>query len=305
MAKTNEAMTQAEAFRQWVEGIPYEVAFWNNLYRWDNTFEGVLNWSKRGKPLELEGMDAQQFLSTFDAPIVLDVGCGLTYAKGDQLITSEGNRQLDVRYIDPLAAYYNEIIRRHHREMPAIQFGMMEYLSAVVAQDSAALVIIHNALDHSANPMKGILSALSVLTTGGCLYLNHHPNEAEAEHYKGFHQFNICADDHQRCIIWNKTVRLVVDDIIAPFASIRTQTLANGFVVSVITKTGEVTQDLLDPAKDNHELSQLLLMQTVNSLRPGYAFRLRMKYWWYNTIQFFVQSLSPKNRTRLRRLIYG
>ena len=297
-------MKQAEAFQQWVEGIPYEVAFWNNRYRWDSTFEGVVNWSRRGKPLELEGWDAQQFLSTFEAPIVLDVGCGLTYAKGDQLITPEGLRQLDVRYIDPLASYYNEIIQRHHREMPPVQFGMMEYLTAAVAPGSAALVIIHNALDHSADPMKGILSALCVLSVGGCLYLNHHPNEAEAEHYKGFHQFNICADEKRHCIIWNKNQRFVVDDIIAPFASISTQILENGFVVSIITKTGEVSKDLLDPCKDNQELSQLLMMQTRNSFNPGYALRLKMKYWWYNTIHFFVQSLSSENRLRLRRMIY-
>ena len=297
-------MKQAKAFQQWVEGIPYEVAFWNNLYRWNDTFEGVLNWSRLGKPLELEGLDAQQFLSTFEAPIVLDVGCGLSYAMGDQLITPEGTRLLDVRYIDPLAFYYNEIIQRHHRNMPPIQFGMMEYLTANVEPNSVALVMIHNALDHSANPIKGILNAISILKVGGCLYLNHHPNEAETEHYKGFHQFNICADEECHCIIWNKTQRFVVDNIIAPFASIRTQILENGFVVSVITKTGEVSQDLLDPLKDNQELSQLLIMQTCNSLRPGYALRLRMKYWWYNTIQFFVQSLSYNNRMRLRRMIY-
>ena len=297
-------MTQAETYQQWVEGIPYEVAFWNNLYRWESSFEGVLNWSKRGKPLELEGMDAQRFLADLEAPIVLDVGCGLTYAKGDQLITSDGYRQLDVRYIDPLATYYNEIIQRHHRDMPSIQFGMMEYLSAAVPIGSVTLVIIHNALDHSADPMKGILSAISVLHVGGCLYLNHHPNEAEAEHYKGFHQFNICADDERHCIIWNKKQRLVVDDIIAPFATIRTQVLDNGFVVSVIIKKAEVGQDLLDPLQDNMELSQLLMMQTARSLQPIYALRLKMKYWWYNTIQFFVQSLSPRNRMRLRRIIY-
>ena len=292
-------------FQQWMTGIPYELAFWNNMYRWDRTFEGVQAWSRLGKELELEGMDAQAFLSAFDAPVVLDVGCGLSYAKGDHLRTSEGLVPIDVRYVDPLAHFYNQIKQRHHREMPDIQFGMMEYLTAVADPGTVALVIIHNALDHSANPMKGILSALKVLKTGGCLYLNHHPDEAEAERYKGFHKFNICTDEHNRCIIWNKDERIVVDDVVAPFAEVSTHTLdENGFVVTIITKTKDVDDEAVGLQTDNREQTRLLASLIDECMNLRTSFGMRMKYWWYNTIQFFVQSLSHENRMKLRKIVY-
>ncbi|MCR4994337.1 MAG: hypothetical protein K6A32_03005 [Bacteroidales bacterium] len=295
---------QTTSFQEWVKGIPYELAFWNNLYRWDKTFEGVINWSRRGQALLLEGMNVQEFLSNFEHPIVLDVGCGITYAKGDQRVTPNGLEPLDVRYLDPLAPFYNEIIRRHHRSMPAIQFGMMEHLSASIEPGTATLVIIQNALDHSSDPLRGILSALQVLRIGGCLYLQHHPNEAEAENYKGFHQFNICTDEQQHCCIWNKETNVIVDNVIAPFATIRTLTLDNGFVVSIITKTGEVPLRLASSAKDNIELGQMVESQLYSSMDLQFALAQKLRYWWYNTIHFFVQGMPSEWRQQLRRVIY-
>ena len=286
-------------------GIPYELAYWNNMYRWDRTFEGVQAWARLGKELELEGMDAQAFLAQVDSPIVLDVGCGLSYAKGDQLRRGEQLEQLDVRYVDPLAHYYNRIKQRHHRTMPDIQFGMMEHLTAVAEPGSVDLVIIHNALDHSANPMKGILSALQVLKVGGCLYLNHHPDEAEAERYKGFHKFNICTDEQNRCIIWNKEERMVVDDMIAPFAKARTQTLDdNGFIVTIITKTAEVDATSVGLKPDSSEQNHLLASLIEECMNTHTAFGMRLKYWWYNSIHFFVQSLPRESRMKLRKIVY-
>lgn len=296
-------MKQKSYFKQWVLGIPYELAFWNNIYRWKSSFESLRNWSRLGKVLELEGMDASTFLSDFDSPIVFDVGCGMSYAKGNHIKRAEGIVPIEVHYIDPLAHFYNDIKKRHHRDMPDVQFGMMEYLSTVVNPNTVSLVIIHNALDHSANPMKGILSALNVLSIGGCLYLNHHPNEAEAENYKGFHKFNICIDNNQ-CIIWNKNERIVVDDIISKFATIETKTLDNGFIVSIIKKTAQVEHPQINPLLESRELANLLFEQIETSKNLSFVLKMNIKYWWFNTIHFFVQLLSYENRMRLRKLVY-
>lgn len=293
-----------KAFQDWVEGIPYELAFWNNTYRWNTSFDGLMHWSRYGKCIELKGFDVAAFLAQFERPVVLDVGCGMSYAYGDQLETPEGVRPLEVHYIDPLAPFYNRIKQRHHRSMPDIEFGMMENLSVTHADKGAKLIIISNALDHSSRPMQGILDALNVLNVGGCLYLIHHPNEAEAEHYKGFHQFNICTDEAHRMVIWNKEQRIVVDEVIAPFTTIETQTLDNGFVVSIIIKRSEVDKRLCLQEKEQ-EASVQKLQRLIERLdKPSSAMRLHVKYAWYNTIQFFVQMLPYKYKLQLRRLIY-
>ena len=298
-------METHSAYKSWMDGIPYELAFWNNIYRWDSTFEGLRRWSRLGRELELEGMDVQQYLADYEHPIVLDVGCGMSFAKGSLRRTPDGLQPLDIRYIDPLAPFYNAIRRRHHRDMPDVEFGMMEHLAAVVAPGTVHLVIIQNALDHSADPLRGILSALDVLAVGGCLYLNHHPDEAETEHYKGFHKFNICTDEQRRCIIWNKDGRTVVDDIVAPFATIETQTLSNGFVVSLLRKTAPLPSDIAASMATSGALATMLMEQMADSFSLGSVCRRKLSYWWYNAIQFFVQALPPQTRKRLRRLVYG
>ena len=298
-------MTPNSELKTWISGIPYELAFWNNIYRWDSTFEGVTNWCRLGKSIQLEGFDAITFLSQFSQPIVLDVGCGISYAKGDQLPTQEGLKPLEVHYIDPLASYYNEIMKRHHREMPKVEFGMMEHLACTHKREGIKLVIIQNALDHSSNPLAGILQSLHVLDIGGCLYLNHHPNEAETEHYKGFHKFNICTDDDHHLLIWNHQHRTVVDDLITPFATIQTTTLPNGFVVSTLIKTADVTPHLIDSQSETANLvkDQMMLIDLLQ--HPHHAIGLKLKYWYYNMVHFFVQSLPREKRMKLRTLVYS
>lgn len=289
----------------WVKGIPYELAFWNNLLRWSHTFEGLKNWSRLGKSIKLDGFDANTYLASVSNPVVLDVGCGMTFASGDHVDTAEGSKRLEVHYIDPLADFYNEIKRRHRRDLPDVEFGMMEYLSGSFRTGNADLVIIRNALDHSADPMKGIFEALEVLNIGGYLYLNHHPNEAEAEHYKGFHKHNICMSDNGEMLIWNKEKHIVVDDMIRDFAEIKTAVMPNGFVVSTIKKTHNLNRDLIEHKEGKGELAEAVLTQIALSMSPSYALQMKMKYIWYNTIHFFVQSLSYENRQRLRRIVYG
>lgn len=297
-------MEKDKEFWGWIEGIPYELAFWNNTYRWNTSFDGLMHWSRIGKSIQLGGFDAPAFLAGFDRPVVLDVGCGMSYAFGDHVETSDGMQPLEMHYIDPLASFYNKIKERYHRDMPDIEFGMMENLSITHSNKGAKLIIISNALDHSSNPMRGILDALNVLDVGGCLYLNHHPNEAEAEHYKGFHKYNICMNKAHQMVIWNREKRIIVDDIIAPFAMMETKTLENGFVVSVITKKSALDESV-DPQEANKEAyvhKLMVLLEVPQCL--SFTLKMKMKYAWYNTIQFFVQMLPYKYKRRMRNLIY-
>lgn len=294
---------EQSSVKQWLSGISYELAFWNNVYRWHSSPDSMSSWSRHGSQLWLDGMDAQGFLSRFEHPVVYDVGCGMSYMHGDHLSTPDGDVMLDIHYVDPLAHFYNIIKRRHGSDMPDIEFGMLEYLSATAGTDCAHLIIIYNALDHSANPMQGIIDALHALKVGGRIYLCHHPNEAEAEHYKGFHKFNITEEDGA-CIIWNKELRIDVESLLKPYATISTHRLDNGFIVSVIEKQKAMQMSASFQDEQRHALSSMLETMISVCRQPAFATWQVVKYWWYNAIQFFVQSMSWEHRMRLRRLIY-
>ena len=138
--------------QKWLEGISYEVAFWNNVYRWPHTFQGMMGWAHYGSAICLEGFDANHFLLADDHPRVYDVGSGMSYAVGDHLEKDGKLIPLDIHYIDPLAFHFNRILKKYKKKLPPIEFGMTEYLSAFI--HDASLITIQNALDHSSAPIK-------------------------------------------------------------------------------------------------------------------------------------------------------
>lgn len=112
---------------------------------------------------------------------------------------------------------------------------MSEYLSAFIQNHDASLITIQNALDHSSAPVKGIIESLISLREGGILYLNHHPNEAEMEKYKGFHQYNV-DERNGKLYIWNKAHHVNVTELLDSFASVETKRMDNGHIIAIIRK---------------------------------------------------------------------
>lgn len=287
---------------KWTQGISYEIAFWNNVYRWKHTFDGMMSWSHYGREICLEGFDANRFLAAREKPVVLDVGCGMSYATGNHVNKHDGLTPLDIHYVDPLADYFNEILRRHNRQLPAIEFGMMEYLSSFYPKHDLDMIIIQNALDHSANPYKGIVEAIDCLTTEGILYLNHHPNEAETEHYKGFHQYNIINEDGH-LIIWNRNGRHDVNKLLEGFAETTVTTHENGHVIAVIRKTADVPQEQLAVKQDRQQLAKMLIGMSKSQRSIWQSVKFNMQYTKYNIIQFFAQALTWEMKMSLKRAI--
>lgn len=287
--------------KKWISGIPYEIAFWNNVYRWNKTFKGMMGWSHFGSVINLEAFDANTFLKQKNKPIVLDIGCGMSYATGNMIKTHDKSMSLDVRYVDPLAPYFNKILKRQKRNLPKIDFGVMEYLSIFYPDNNIDLAIIQNALDHSSNPIKGIYEAINTLCIGGVLYLNHHPNEAETENYKGFHQYNIINED-DRLIIWNKKNKWNVNKLIKDFADIKVHRSDNGNIIAVITKTATVPVKLISNIKGNRDAIINLLFNKIIT-EPNKKVTLKIKYMFFNTIQFFIQALSWETKMKLKKII--
>ena len=290
---------------KWLLGIPYEVAFWDSIYGNKKALASTLAFSHYGRELCLDGFDAATFILQQPEPEkakILDIGCGMSYLPGVFILDQKGQkRTLNIHYIDPLAAYYNEIAQHHHVQVPPVEFGMMEYLSAFYPEHDVTLAIIQNALDHSANPVKGVLEALNALKKGGVLYLNHHPNEAEYEQYRGFHQFNICIEDNQ-LIIWNREKRFNINEIVKGFARVETQTVETN-PVAILTKTAEVPVSLLDHEQDIRTLSTSLLEMTKVMNDPHAMRRYHRQYRTYRVVQRISKLFSWKTRQNIKKII--
>lgn len=289
-------------FNKWSDGIAYEIAFWNNVYRWEHTFQGMMNWSNHGGVICLEKFDANAFLTTIPTPLILDVGCGMSYATGNYMERHGQLEKLDIHYVDPLASHFNRILHAYHKPLPEIEFGMIEYLSAFYPNHPVDMVIVQNALDHSANPIKGIYEALDTLRLQGILYLNHHPNEAVTEHYKGFHQYNICQENGQ-LIIWNESERWNINKILEPIASVEVCCGDEGHIIAVMRKNAEVPAHLLCDKDDKRALCQQMMSQMSWQNNFRHSIRQQLKYWKYNTIQFLAQSLPYDYKMKIKKII--
>lgn len=252
----DETRAKKNVAREWLKGIPYEVAFWRSYYANERRRNDLFGWSLYGKPCNLEGFDIDGYIAGcgVDNPIILDVGCALSYAFGNIINGTEA----DVRYVDPLAPFYNKILERYKIQRPRITYGMVEALSASFAPGSVTFIHIRNALDHCANPFGGILQALSTLRIGGVLYLNHFRNEAQNEGYRGFHQYNITEQDGH-LILWNRDNSIDVTEALAGFATTETSITDSGRIVAVITKTKPVPESLCSAQATAMQQSQMMI----------------------------------------------
>ena len=236
----------------------------------------------------LDNFDMAAFLSSRqeEKPIILDVGCALSYAFGTKI----GGKDLEIDFIDPLAPFYNKILDKHKPELPHIKFGMTESLGAIYPENSVTFIHIRNSLDHSMNPMKGILQAVDCLKPGGVLYLNHFRNEAENEGYRGFHQFNIDIRKG-RLVLWNATECIDVAAHLGGCADVRPSTTAEGRIVAVIEKKAPLGH-LIDRRQAGREMVEMA-MQTIEYFHsPACA----LKYHWtrfYCTIGHRTMRLLP------------
>ena len=280
----------------WINGIPYEIAFWEGVYSNKRSRERLFNWSRYNKEIELTGFDVKLFLTQKEKPTVVDAGCGMSYCNGDKL----NGKQLNVYYIDPLAPFFNKIIEKKKLNLPRITFGFLENLPAFVP-DKVSLIIIQNALDHSRNPLIGILKCIESLEIGGVLYLKHFRNEAETENYRGFHQYNISTENDD-IIIWNKETKTNINLLIREFAETKTSISGNE-VIAVITKKKDLPPGIIDSKKDTADLSYEYIetIQSINNISRTFLFQFN--YFRFRVIQQFMQLFSWKIRQNTKKVI--
>lgn len=280
----------------WVNGIPYELAYWKGIFSNKNRITSLLNYSKLNSEIELSYFDAQSFLKAKQNPIVVDAGCGMSFAIGNRL----GNKELNVFYIDPLAPFYNKVIQKEKLNFPNVTFGFIEYISSFIPQ-KASLIIVQNALDHSENPIKGIIECMEGLEINGVLYLKHFKNEAETEHYKGFHQFNICIENDE-LIIWNKDSSTNISSLLQSFAHIKTVE-AGKEVFAIITKKSNVPEGMIDYKKNIEYLSNQYIQSIENFNEFSFSFNYQWSIFKFRMIQIIVQQFNFQTRQQLKKII--
>lgn len=282
--------------KNWVNGIPYEIAYWESTYSNKKRLESLFNWSKYNKEIELNNFDVKLLLCQKENPTIVDVGCGMSFSNGDKL----DGKQLNVFYIDPLAPFFNKIIEKKKLDLPKITFGFIEYLSAFLP-NKASLIIVQNALDHSNNPIKGILECIESLEIGGVLYLRHFTNEAETENYRGFHKYNISLENDE-LVIWNKETKTNINYFLRGFTEIKTSTLGNE-VIAVMTKKSELTNGFIDYKKDVTDLSNHYIEMIQNLNKVAYSFSYQWIFFKLRIIQIFAQQFNWETRQKMKKII--
>ena len=197
-----------------MRGISSEISFWAKQF---DTPHDV--WIRRRgySPYTYENDFKYEQYVKGDKVSFLEVGAGPV---GDCGSKPKGNIELTVRAVDPLAFIYQKLKTEHGLETKvAIEFACVEHLSDKFGANQFDVVHMRNSLDHSFNPMLGIMQMLYVVKVGGRLILNHLDNEAEFEKYRGMHQWNLQVSEG-KFYIWKKDLKIDVTDALKEYADI-------------------------------------------------------------------------------------
>lgn len=139
---------------------------------------------------------------------ILDVGAGPLSLVGTRL----RGVAVELVAVDPLAEEYNELLARHGVEAPVpTRPAAAEALVEAFGDARFDLVYCQNALDHSAEPMRGLEQMTRVVKPGCWVVLKHTVDEAETEEYSQLHDWNFNVDSG-RFVIWNLAERIYPDE---------------------------------------------------------------------------------------------
>lgn len=199
----------------WGDGIVNELIFWNEkILQYSKLENGTLLWNNN----EYAEFIYEDILDANDTSkiTILDVGSGPRSKYGTKI----KGEFVNFMHIDPLAFFYNELIKKHGLDAvnPTI-YGVAEYLSFFIPENTADIIVIDNALDHSFDPVKGIGEALKVLKVNGMLTMIHNSNEGFRNGYSGFHQWNIDIHNNQ-VVIWNEENKININELLKDYADI-------------------------------------------------------------------------------------
>jgi SAM-dependent methyltransferase len=255
----------------WSNGVEHEAAFWS-LWMKTNGIYWPDDYIRRLDPhTELDPLVGAVLEQMGDGAAILDVGSGPLTTLG----TKWKHYSFSVTPVDPLADLYDTLLTKNGlTPVVRTRFAVAEDLSAFFDHASFEIVHCKNALDHSFDPVRGLIEMLRVAKVGGAIVLKHFRNEAEKEQYGGFHQFNLDVEDGS-FVIWNKALHISVADhlpIKAEIVALRQEDT----IVVVIYKRSEFA-DSADHERLRHRtrtmvsgtISHFIAMQMARSAVAG------------------------------------
>lgn len=174
-------------------GWDHEVSFWRDFVQSERFAE---NWCSAVPNPELEReihvfmrSVAQRTWDEERRPArILDIGSGPVSI----LTHSFTGLHVDLQAADPLGKEYDKLWdspRKAAVVKPIAVDG--EQLVRKFGANQFDVTYIRNALDHTANPMTTVQQMLAITKPGGYVIAHCFENEADAEGWHGFHQWNI------------------------------------------------------------------------------------------------------------------
>lgn len=213
-------VNMGKQFREWIQNIDSEVDFWLSCGL-DKECDSA-EWYERLRRMNRKEVlfsepDLERIVK--DGDIVMDIGCALVSRFGEKL--SDGGL-ISLIPVDPLAYYYNHMNERDSRskkETYFCRFGMFELISDLFGSNYADAIYIRNAMDHSFDPFRGLISCLDTLKIGGTMKLQHQKAEAVHGNWTGLHKWNLdCINGS--FVIWNRENAVNVSDTLKDYAEI-------------------------------------------------------------------------------------
>lgn len=217
----------------------YDVCFEDEIENWSDGITSEIEFNKK-HVMQKEGLYHNQLLKSlnndlvlsargkcgdiiydylYDGAILMDIGSSSVAKYGDIL---PNGMHIESLAIDALAFFYNRLYEKNAlKDNNRIKFGLFEFMAAFYKKNTVDVILIENALDHSINPVKGILECLEILKEKGLLRLFHRRCEAVYEGYAGFHQWNIDYNDNLELIIWNNKNYINVNKLLGTDVEIR------------------------------------------------------------------------------------
>ncbi|MFT4106051.1 MAG: hypothetical protein QM657_09830 [Lacrimispora sp.] len=202
----------------WLDGLYDEIEFWKNYMEKRGDEFGKADYEKEVRAnskfqMEEDLPDDQSRLIKF-----IDVGSG-PFSKCGRVTDK---CMLEISCVDPLADVY-EILKKENgiNNGNRIRRGFVEMLDKQFETNTFDIVHMSNSLDHSFDPLYGILQMLNICKIGGKVILRHSENEACNENYEGLHQWNLSLHNNENSfVIWNKTERYDVCKSLSAYADI-------------------------------------------------------------------------------------
>ena len=122
---------------------------------------------------------------------IVDFGCGPVSMIG----TKDDTYKIKILGIDPLINEYNKILDDKKLVRPH-DVACMECEDAhLIGENTFDIVFTRNAIDHSREPDKIMMSGKHLCKTNGLFQIRVHQNEGKNQNYAGLHQWNFYVDN--------------------------------------------------------------------------------------------------------------